>query len=94
MVSLEMVFSKYKETCEVLLDYPNIGGEDIKYYFKKAIINILNANINVYSLRLISEFPVDGVKFISKLQYHCANMIFSGKIRYDRIFQQVRHKGG
>ena len=24
--SLEMIFSQYKETCEVLLDYPKIGG--------------------------------------------------------------------
>ena len=28
--SLEMIFSEYKETCEVLLDYATIGGEDIK----------------------------------------------------------------
>ena len=25
--SLEMIFSQYKETCGVLLDYPKIGGE-------------------------------------------------------------------
>ena len=24
--SLEMIFSQYKETCEVILDYPKIGG--------------------------------------------------------------------
>ena len=28
--SLEMIFSQYKETCEVLLDHPKIGGVDIK----------------------------------------------------------------
>ena len=27
--SLDLIFSKYKETCEVLLDYPKIGGGDI-----------------------------------------------------------------
>ena len=27
--SLEMIFSQYTETCEVLLDYPKIGGDDI-----------------------------------------------------------------
>ena len=32
--SLEMVFSQYKETYEVLLDYPKIGGEDIRDYVK------------------------------------------------------------
>ena len=26
---LEMIFSQYKETCEVLLDYPKIGGDNI-----------------------------------------------------------------
>ena len=27
--SLEMIFYQYNETCEVLLDYPKIGGDDI-----------------------------------------------------------------
>ena len=27
--SLEMIFSQYTETCEVLLDYPKIGGDDV-----------------------------------------------------------------
>ena len=26
---LEMIFSQYKETCKVLLDYRKIGGDDI-----------------------------------------------------------------
>ena len=34
--SLEMIFSQYKDTCEVLLDYPKIGGGDIiEDYVKK-----------------------------------------------------------
>ena len=28
--SLDMIFLQYEETCELLLDYPNIGGENIK----------------------------------------------------------------
>ena len=41
--SLEMIFSQYKETCEVLLDYPKIGGDDIiEDYAKKAIRNLLH----------------------------------------------------
>ena len=56
-----MIFSLHKETCEILLDYPTIGAEDIKYYTKKAIRNILHANIDVHSRRLIAEFPGDGV---------------------------------
>ena len=63
-----MIFKQYKETCEVLLDYPTIGGEDIKYYVKKEIRNLLHTNIDVHSRRLIAELPIYGVKYISKLQ--------------------------
>ena len=54
----------------------------------------MHANIDVHSRRSIAEFLGDGVKCISKLQSHCANMTFSDKFRYDIIFQQVTHKGG
>ena len=44
--SLEIIFSKYKETCEVLLDYPKIGGDGVNdYYAKKAIRNLLHATL-------------------------------------------------
>ena len=33
--SLDMIFSQYIETCEVILDYPNIGGDDIEDYAKR-----------------------------------------------------------
>ena len=93
--SLEMIFSQYTETCEVLLDYPKIGRDDIiEDYVKKTIRNILDANIDSHSRRLIAEFPKDGIKCIEKLQSHCANMIFADKSRYDRTFQQVIYKGG
>ena len=92
--SLEMKFYQYKETCKVLLDYPKIGGDDIKDFLKKIIRNILHVNIDVHSRRLIPEFPGYGVKCIAELQSHCANINFSRKSRYDRIFQQVTHKGG
>ena len=59
---------------------------------QKAIQNLLHVNIDVYSRRLIYEFPGDGVKYVSKLQSHCEDMTFSDKSRYDRIFQQVTHK--
>ena len=36
-----MIFSQYRETCEVLLDYPKTGGDDvIEDYAKKAIRNL------------------------------------------------------
>ena len=92
---LEMIFSQYTETCEVLLDYPKIGGGDIiEDYAKKAIRNLLHANIDVQSRRLISEFQKKGIKCIEKLKSHCANMNFADKSRYDRSFQQVTYKGG
>ena len=50
--SLEIKISHYKENCELLLDYPKIGGEDIKYYVKKVISNLLHANIYVHSRRV------------------------------------------
>ena len=93
--SLDMIFSKYRETCEVLIDYPKIGGDDvIEDYAKKSIRNLLHANIDVHSRILIAELPKDGIKCIEKLQSHCANMTFADKGRYDRTFQQVTHKGG
>ena len=77
-----MIFSLYRETCEVILDYPKIGGDYvIEDYAKKYIRNLFYANIDVYSRRLISEFPKDGIKCIDKLQSHCAIMIFADKSR-------------
>ena len=89
-----MIFSQYRETCGVLLDYRKIGGYDVEDYAKKDIRNLLHANIDVHTRRLIAEFPKDGIKCIEKLQSHCANMTFADKSRYDRTFQQVTHKGG
>ena len=92
--SINMVFSQYRETYEVLRDYPKLEGKDIKEYSKMAIRNLLHANSCVHSSRLIAEFPEDGIKCMEKLQSHCANMTFADKSRYDRTFQQVTHKGG
>ena len=70
---LEMIFSQYSENCEVLLDDTKIGGDDvIEYYAKKYIRNLLHANIDVHSRRLIAEFSKDGIQRIERLQSHCA----------------------
>ena len=93
--SLDMIFSQYRETCEVLLDYPKIGGDDIiEDYAKRAIINLLRSNIDVHSRRLIAEFPKYGSKCIEKLQSLCSNITFADKSIYDRTFQQVTHNPG
>ena len=91
--SLDMIFSQYTGNCEVILDYPKIGRDDIEYYEKTSIMNILHANIDVHSIILIAESPKDRIKCIEKLQSHCANMTFSEKSRYDRTFQQVINRG-
>ena len=57
--SLDMIYSQYKETCEVILDYPKILVEDIRDYVKKEIRNLIHANIDVHSRSLIAEFPGD-----------------------------------
>ena len=82
-----MTFSQYTETCDVLLDYPKIRGDDIiEDYSKKSIRNLLHANIDVHSRRLIDKFLKYGIKCIDKLKSHCANMTFSDKSRYDTTF--------
>ena len=53
----------------------------------------MHANIDVHSIILISEFPGYGIKCIRKFQSNFANMTFSDKSIYDRIFQEVTHKG-
>ena len=76
--SLDMIFSHYRENCEVLLDYPKIGGDDvIEYDAKKDIRNLLHANIDVNIRRLVSEFPKDGVKCIEKLQRSCLHNVIA-----------------
>ena len=92
--SLEVISPQYKQTCEVLIGFPKIGGVNTKYFAKKWVRYLLRDNTDVHSRRLITESPGDGIKCIEKLQSHCANMTFSDKIMYDRIFQQVTHKGG
>ena len=89
-----MIFSQYRETCEVLLDYTKIGEEKIKEKAKNTIRTILHAKIDVHSRRIIAEFPGYGIKCIEIFQIHCTNMNFADKSRCDIIFQQVVRKGG
>ena len=52
----------------------------MKDFSKKAIRNILHANIDVHSRRLITGLSGDGKKRIEKLQQHCANTTFADKV--------------
>ena len=78
--SLEMIFSQYKETCEVLLDLPKTVRDNIKEFAKKSIRNLLHANIDVNSRRSIYEFPGYRIKCIEKFQSHYVNMTFAEKL--------------
>ena len=62
--SPEMIIYQFKETCEVILNYPKIGGDNIKEYARKTIRNLLHANIYVNSRRLIAELPGYAIKYI------------------------------
>ena len=77
--SLNMIISQYRETYEVLRDYPKMEGGNVKDYATQTIGNILHANSCVHSRRIIAEFPEDGIICMEKLQSHCANMTFAGK---------------
>ena len=89
-----MIFSQYTEICDLILDYPKIGGDDIEDYAKKSIRNLLHANIDAHSRILFAELPRYGIKCIEKLQSHFANMTFADESRYESILQQVTHTGG
>ena len=63
-----MIFSQYRETCEVILDYPKIGGDDLIEDYLKIYQKPFATNIDVHGRRLISEFPKYGIKCIEKLK--------------------------
>ena len=52
----------------------------MKDFVRMVIRNLLHENIDVHSKIFITEFRVDGIKCISKLQSHCDIINFSGKV--------------
>ena len=76
----------------LLMEYPSIIREYFPDYAKKFAWNRLYAYINAQNQILIDEYTGDGVQAITILKSQCANMNFSDKIRYNRLFQQVIHK--
>ena len=45
---LDMIFSFYTEICEIIIDDPKIGEDDIKDDAKRSIRNISHANIDLH----------------------------------------------
>ena len=89
-----MIFSQYTETCEVIIDDPKIGWDDIEYYEKKAIRNISHAKNWCTHHKIDCWVPNDWNKVHQKLQSHCANMTFSEKVDMTGIFNSSHIKGG
>ena len=48
--SLDMIFSLYRETCQVLLDYSKIGGDDVIIYYAKKAIRIFCMQTLMYTV--------------------------------------------
>ena len=67
--SLEMIFSKNTETCEVITDSTKIGWYDIEDYAKKSIRNNLHENIYVHRRIVIAVFPMDGIQCIKNCNH-------------------------
>ena len=78
----------------MLMNYPSIRGEDFPDYAKKATQNLVHAYIYAYIQRLLDKYPGDGVQAITILKFQCANMRFSDKSRYNKLFQKVINKVG
>ena len=57
-------------------------------------MNLLHANIGVHIRRLIAELPGDGVKCISKIQSHCANIAFAEKLDMTLFYSKLHIKEG
>ena len=47
--SLDMIFSQYRETCEVLLYYPKIGGDDVIEDYAKRLSETICMLILMYT---------------------------------------------
>ena len=67
--SLNMVFSQYRETYEVLRDYSKMEGGNVTDYAKMASRNLLHANSCVHRRILIAELPEDGIKCLENCSH-------------------------
>ena len=61
--------SQYRETYEVLRDYPKIEGINVKDYAKFSIRNLFHANSCVHSRRLIAALTEDGIKYMENCNH-------------------------
>ena len=78
----------------LIMEYPSIGGEYFPDYSKKDTWILLYAYIGAHNQILIDDCTGDVVQAISRFLSQCANMTSFDQIFYNRLFQQVIHKGG
>ena len=86
--------SQSKDTCMIIMDCLSIRGGYIPYCYKQSIWCILYAFMDAHIQRLIDEYPGGGLQYITILKSQCANINFSDKSRYNRLFWKVVHKVG
>ena len=60
----------------MLLDYPKIGGKDIKGYVRKENGNLIHEHIYFHSRSLIAEFPGDWVNEFQNFNHIVQTWIF------------------
>ena len=75
------------------MDYPSTIWEELTDHDKKATWNLFHEYIYAHSQILFDKCPGDVVPAISIFQSQCANIKFSDQSIYNRMFQQVLHKG-
>ena len=89
-----MIFSQYIETCEVMLYYPKIGGNDIEDYAKNSIRNLLHANIDAHSRRLIAELPMERKNALKNCNHIVQTRLFLTKVDMTGLFKRSHMKEG
>ena len=78
----------------MLMEYPSIRGENLPDYANKDTCNLLHVYIDAHNQGSIYKYTGDGLQAITILKYQNEKMTFSEKIRHNRLFQKVLHKGG
>ena len=79
--SLEMIFSHYTETCEVLLDYPKIGRDGVIEDDAKKAIRTICMQTLMYAAEY--EYYTEMTKSLIKANIEC------GKLCNEKIRQAV-----
>ena len=89
-----MIFSQYRETYEVMEDYPIMGGGNVNDFSKQAIRNLLHKNSCVHIRILIAEFPEDGIKCLENCSHIVKILLLQIKVGMIEISSKLHIKEG